>query len=152
MPIDIKEQASENLEFIRGAMERAGRVSSASGAGGMVMGAIALGAMALAADREALADQLVVWILAAFAALGACATVSPWTRKPRSSRPQRASTATSRRRLISPSTESATARSASVEPSRSKLVQHVARQCVRSVRLSAASYWATLSAPSPSKL
>lgn len=71
MQIDIKEQANENLEFIRGAMERAGRVSSASGAGAMVMGTIALAAMALAADQQALPDQLRIWIAAAFAALAA---------------------------------------------------------------------------------
>ena len=71
MPIDIKEQATENLRFIRGAMERAERMSSASGAGGMAMGAVALCAMALAAGMDSFHDQLLVWIGAAFAALGA---------------------------------------------------------------------------------
>jgi len=69
MPIDIREQATENLRFIRGAMERAERVSSASGAGGMAMGAIALCAMALAATVDAVQDQLTIWIGAAFFAL-----------------------------------------------------------------------------------
>jgi hypothetical protein len=71
MPVDIREQATENLRFIRGAMERAERVSSASGVGGIAMGGIALGAMALAANFEVLAEQLLVWIGAAVLALAA---------------------------------------------------------------------------------
>jgi hypothetical protein len=77
MPIDIKEQATENLRFIRGAVERAERVSSASGAGGMAMGGVALCAMALAAGMGSLQDQLLVWIGAAFIALGV-GSVGSW--------------------------------------------------------------------------
>lgn len=77
MPIDIREQARDNLRFIRGAMERAERLSSASGAGAMVMGGVALGAMALAAGLDDLAGQLLIWIGAAFLALAAGA-IGSW--------------------------------------------------------------------------
>lgn len=70
MPIDIKQHATENLEFIRGAMERAERVSSVSGIGGMLMGLTALCSMAMAASVSGLFDQLLVWIVAAFVAVG----------------------------------------------------------------------------------
>ena len=79
MPIDLKDQARDNLRFIRGAMERAERVSSASGAGGMVMGGIAICAMALAAGFENLASQLLIWIGAATLALLAGA-VGSWSK------------------------------------------------------------------------
>ena len=69
MPIDIKEQATDNLRFIRGAMERAERVSALSGIGGMLMGLTALCAMAIAARLGELPNQLMVWIAAAFAAV-----------------------------------------------------------------------------------
>ncbi len=76
MPIDIKEHATDNLRFIRTAMERAERVSSVSGVGGMLMGFIALCAMAMAATFSALPDQLSVWIVAAFVAAAAGAAGS----------------------------------------------------------------------------
>ncbi len=50
-------------------MERAQHVSALSGVGAMVMGGVALLAMALAAGRDTLAGQLAVWIVAAFLAL-----------------------------------------------------------------------------------
>lgn len=68
MPIDIQKHAQDNLRFIRGAMERAERVSAVSGAGSMVMGVIALVAMAVAAAVGTIAEQLMIWIAAAFAA------------------------------------------------------------------------------------
>jgi len=76
MPVDIREQATDNLRFIRSAMERAERVSAASGAGGMAMGAVALVAMTIAAGVEPLQVQLLVWIGAAFLALVAGAAGS----------------------------------------------------------------------------
>ncbi|MGE0623702.1 MAG: hypothetical protein AB7O54_13890 [Pseudomonadales bacterium] len=69
MQVDLREQASDNLRFIRGAMERAGRVSVASGIGAMAMGAVALLAMGVATGQPDLQGQLAVWIAAAFAAL-----------------------------------------------------------------------------------
>ena len=62
MPVDIREQATDNLRFIRGAMERAERVSSASGAGAMAMGVIALCAMGLAASAGSMREELLIWI------------------------------------------------------------------------------------------
>jgi hypothetical protein len=69
MRIDIREQATANLRFIRGAMERAEKVSAASGAAAMAMGGIAIATMALAAPIAALEGQLAVWIVSAFVAL-----------------------------------------------------------------------------------
>jgi len=69
MQVDLREQASDNLRFIRGAMERAERVSAASGVGAMVMGVVALLAMSVASGQTSLEAQLTVWIGAAFAAL-----------------------------------------------------------------------------------
>ncbi|MEM8766636.1 MAG: hypothetical protein AAGE43_04280 [Pseudomonadota bacterium] len=73
MQVDLKERASENLSFIREAMARAERVSSVSGLATMAMGAIGLGAGALAATRTSLPDVLLVWLGAAVlaGALGA---------------------------------------------------------------------------------
>ena len=71
MPINIQEQAENNLRFIRSAMERAERVSAVSGVGAMVMGGIALVAMAVSAGSTDLRWQLLVWIGTAFVAGGA---------------------------------------------------------------------------------
>lgn len=70
MPINIQEQAEDNLRFIRSAMERAERVSAVSGAGAMAMGLIALLAMVVSASSADLTAQLVVWIATAFVAGG----------------------------------------------------------------------------------
>jgi len=70
MAIEIRTTAEENLRFIRGAMERAQRTSSVSGASGIVIGLIALGSAAAAAGASTLSDQLLIWITAAiFAAV-----------------------------------------------------------------------------------
>ena len=45
MRIDIKQQAADNLRFIRETMERADHVSSVSGIGGIVMGLRAVHAL-----------------------------------------------------------------------------------------------------------
>lgn len=68
MPINIQEQAEDNLRFIRTAMERAERASAVSGAGAMAMGVIALVAMAIGATSVDLIRQLSVWIGTAFVA------------------------------------------------------------------------------------
>lgn len=67
--VDLREQASDNLRFIRGAMERAERVSSVSGIGAMAMGAAALVTMLLAAGADGLRPQLLVWTGGAIVAL-----------------------------------------------------------------------------------
>lgn len=77
MPIDIQEQAEENLRFIRGAMERAERLSSVSGVGAMTMGGIALLAMAAATRFPTLVEQLLLWIGTAFVA-GFAGAVGCW--------------------------------------------------------------------------
>jgi hypothetical protein len=68
MTVDIQEKAEDNLRFIRGAMERAERVSAVSGAGAMAMGVIALIAMAVSATLDDLNGQLLIWIGTAFIA------------------------------------------------------------------------------------
>ena len=78
MPVNLEEQARDNLLFIRGAMERAERVSAASGIGGILMGLVALCAMAIAGAQGALEDQLLIWVGAAFlaaAAGGICSAI-----------------------------------------------------------------------------
>jgi hypothetical protein len=74
---DIHEQATANLRFIRGAMERAEKVSAASGAAAMAMGGIAVVSMAVAASIPSVRGQLTVWIAAAFAALAA-GSIGSW--------------------------------------------------------------------------
>ena len=76
MRVDIKEEAEDNLRFIRGAMERAERVSALSGIGGMVMGLVALLAMAMASRFTELGDQLLIWIGSAFLAISIGALAS----------------------------------------------------------------------------
>ena len=65
MLLDLQQRAEHDLRFIRSAMARAEGMSSVSGLGGIWMGAIALGAAALAAPRPALSEQLLIWIGAA---------------------------------------------------------------------------------------
>ena len=78
MPIDIQEQAQDNLRFIRSAMERAERVSAVSGAGAMVMGALGLIAMAVSATSSDFIWQLYVWIGTAFIAGSVGALACAW--------------------------------------------------------------------------
>lgn len=86
MPIDIQNQAEDNLRFIRSAMERAERVSAVSGAGAMVMGGIALVAMALSAGVELLHTRLLIWIGTAFVA-GTAGAAGCWIKARRNGLP-----------------------------------------------------------------
>ena len=61
-------RAMDNLSFIRTTMERATAFTAVPGWGGVAMGAVALGAAAVARGRPA-ADWLATWLLAAVAAL-----------------------------------------------------------------------------------
>jgi hypothetical protein len=79
MPVNLEEQAQDNLRFIRGAMERAGQASSVSGIGGMLMGFAALCAMVIAGQVGTLADQLVIWIAGAVLAV-TIGAVSCWAK------------------------------------------------------------------------
>jgi hypothetical protein len=64
-PRSVSSQAADNLVFIRAAMERSATFTSVPGAGGAVMGAIALAA-AVAAARQPSGDRwLLVWLGAA---------------------------------------------------------------------------------------
>ena len=73
--VDIGERATENLRFIRGAMERAERLSAVSGAGLMLVGLVAAVTMAIAADLNPLHERPALWIGAAFVAF---AGLAPW--------------------------------------------------------------------------
>ncbi|MDH3644034.1 MAG: hypothetical protein OES38_18160, partial [Gammaproteobacteria bacterium] len=78
MPIYLHNEAANNLRYIRSAMQKAEQVSTVSGLGGMLMGALALGGAALAAQSGELRDQLWAWILTALpaVALGAGFSIS----------------------------------------------------------------------------
>jgi hypothetical protein len=68
-PRSISSQATDNLTFIRSAMERSSTFTSVPGMGGVVMGLIALVAAAVGA-RQPTADRwLVTWLAAASVAV-----------------------------------------------------------------------------------
>jgi len=67
-PVEIHERAIDNLRYIRRTIERAGSFTAVPGAGGVVMGSIALLA-AWIAGPETGARWLAVWIAAAIAAV-----------------------------------------------------------------------------------
>lgn len=78
MPIYLHNEAANNLRYIRSAMQKAEQVSTVSGLGGMLMGTLALGGAALAAQSGELSDQLWAWVLTALpaVALGAGFSIS----------------------------------------------------------------------------
>jgi hypothetical protein len=63
------QHAEESLQFIRRTMERSSTFTAVSGLGGVGMGAIGMAAAFLAASQRSAARWLVVWLLAAAAAL-----------------------------------------------------------------------------------
>jgi hypothetical protein len=67
-PVDIHEHAIDNLRYIRRTIERAGSFTAVPGAGGVVMGSIALLA-AWVAGPEAGSRWLAAWTAAAVAAV-----------------------------------------------------------------------------------
>jgi hypothetical protein len=67
-PVEIHERAIDNLRYIRRTIERAGSFTAVPGAGGVVMGSIALLA-AWIAGPETGPRWLAVWIAAAIAAV-----------------------------------------------------------------------------------
>jgi hypothetical protein len=67
-PVEIQEHAIDNLRYIRRTIERAGSFTAVPGAGGVVMGSIALLA-AWSAGPETGARWLTVWVGAALAAV-----------------------------------------------------------------------------------
>ena len=64
-PSSVGDHAAENLVFIRQAMERSATFTTIPGAGGVVMGIVALGASAVAARQPSPDRWLAVWIGAA---------------------------------------------------------------------------------------
>ncbi len=83
MKVDLRQQAADNLRFIREHMERAERISAVSGIGAMLMGALALAAMAYAAREPDLDARLLIWIGAALPAF-AIGVVASWFKEGRS--------------------------------------------------------------------
>jgi hypothetical protein len=83
MLLHLQQRAEHDLRFIRSAMARAEGMSSVSGLGGMLMGVVALAAASFAATRQAMPEQLLIWISAAAVAapLGA---VTCWRKGQRS--------------------------------------------------------------------
>ncbi len=64
------QHAEESLQFIRRTMERSATFTAVPGAGGVGMGVIGLAAAVLAANQRSAERWLIVWLLAAAAALG----------------------------------------------------------------------------------
>lgn len=69
-PVALHDRAMDDLRYIRETMERSGSFTAVSGAGGVVMGLIALAAAALAPSVQAAAPWVSVWMCAAILALG----------------------------------------------------------------------------------
>lgn len=67
-PVEIQERAIDNLRYIRRTIERAGSFTAVPGAGGVVMGSMALLAAWVAGRQNGL-RWLVVWLAAAVAAV-----------------------------------------------------------------------------------
>jgi len=61
-PVALEAHALENLRYIRGAMERAGRFTAVPGLGGVLMGSTAVAAAWLAASQSSPGRWLVVWM------------------------------------------------------------------------------------------
>ena len=75
--VEIHDHAVENLRYIRETMERASSFTAVPGFGGMVMGATAILAAAIAARTRTDAEWLAVWLseLVVASVVGAVATV-----------------------------------------------------------------------------
>ena len=77
MPIYLHNEAANNLRYIRSAMQKAEQISTVSGLGGMLMGAVALAGAIIASVGVDLRAQLWAWTLTALpaVAIGACLSV-----------------------------------------------------------------------------
>ena len=63
MAVEIQSHAVENLRYIRETMERAAAFTAVPGKGGMLMGATAMVAAAVASNAQTARDWLTVWLI-----------------------------------------------------------------------------------------
>lgn len=77
-PISLHRRASENLEFIRETMERAGSFTAVPGWGGCAMGVTALVAAPIAALQPSTEGWLLTWLVEAMIALLIGGTAMGW--------------------------------------------------------------------------
>jgi len=68
-PVSIQDHAIDNLRYIRQTMENAGSFTAVPGIGGILMGAVALGAALIAGHPTGTRSWLAIWLAAAMAAL-----------------------------------------------------------------------------------
>jgi len=80
------QHAEENLQFIRNTMERSSTFTAVPGLGGVGMGAVGLSAAILAATQRSVERWLVVWLIAAAAAM-AIGVTAMWRKAARSGAP-----------------------------------------------------------------
>ena len=69
LPVALHDRAMDNLQYIRETMERSASFTHVSGTGGVVMGAVALAAAALATTANTPAEWVTIWLVAAGIAL-----------------------------------------------------------------------------------
>lgn len=68
-PVALHDRAMDNLQYIRETMERSASFTHVSGAGGVMMGSVALAAAALATTAGSPAEWVTIWLVAAGIAL-----------------------------------------------------------------------------------
>jgi len=68
-PVSMQDHAIDNLRYIRQTMESAGSFTAVPGIGGILMGAVALGAALLAGHTIGTKWWLAIWLVAAMAAI-----------------------------------------------------------------------------------
>ena len=68
-PVALHDRAMDNLQYIRETMERSASFTHVSGAGGVMMGSVALAAAALATTAASPAEWVTIWLVAAGIAL-----------------------------------------------------------------------------------
>jgi hypothetical protein len=68
-PVSLQDHAIDNLRYIRETMESAGSFTAVPGIGGILMGAVALGAALVAGHATGSPTWLSIWLAAAVAAL-----------------------------------------------------------------------------------
>jgi hypothetical protein len=68
-PVSMQDHAIDNLRYIRQTMESAGSFTAVPGIGGILMGAVALGAALVAGHTSGTSRWMSIWLAAAVAAL-----------------------------------------------------------------------------------